>query len=274
MIDCHTHLASADFHHDREAVMERAFGAGLLRIAVVGQDAAENRAVLALTRGDPRLMAFMGLHPDRFADRAEAIPENDIALIEAEIRAAAAEPAAELAYGLTGIGEVGLDYRVCESEPRRELQREAFCRMIRLARELGLPLNVHARSAGHYAIDLLLREGAERVLMHAFDGRASHALRGAEAGFLFSVPPSIVRSPQKQKLVRALPLESLALETDSPVLGPERGSRNEPANVAVSASAIAEIKALPEQEVRLQTTRNAARLLGLSLETIGAGEGQ
>jgi TatD DNase family protein len=72
-----------------------------------------------------------------------------------------------------------------------------------------------------------------------------------------------VRSPQKRKLVRALPLESLALETDSPVLGPEPGVRNEPANVALSAAAIAEIKGLPDAQVREVTAANARRLFGL-----------
>ncbi len=99
--------------------------------------------------------------------------------------------------------------------------------------------------------------------MHAFDGKAGHALRGAEAGYVFSVPPSIVRSPQKRKLVRALPLEALALETDSPVLGPEAGVRNEPANVALSVAAIAEIKGVPEAEVRAVTTATARRLFRL-----------
>jgi TatD DNase family protein len=77
------------------------------------------------------------------------------------------------------------------------------------------------------------------------------------------VPPSIVRSPQKRKLVRALPLAALALETDSPVLGPEPGRRNEPANVAISAAAIAEIKGVPEAEVRAVTAANARRLFAL-----------
>jgi TatD DNase family protein len=230
---------------------------------VVGQDAAENRAVLAATAGSDVLLPFLGLHPDRFGDRfpervasapLEAL-EDVLTDVQAQIRAHAGR--------LVGIGEVGLDYWVCQDEARRAAQRDAFAALVRLAQELELPLNVHSRSAGHHTIDLLLELGARRVLMHAFDGKAGHALRGAEAGFLFSVPPSIVRSPQKRKLVRALPLESLALETDSPVLGPEPGVRNEPANVALSAAAIAEIKGLPEAQVREVTAANARRLFGL-----------
>ena len=112
--------------------------------------------------------------------------------------------------------------------------------MVALARELGLPLNVHCRSAGKKTLETLAAAGAERVLMHAYDGKVGHAMKAAEErGWVFSIPPSVVRSKQKQKLVCRLPLEAMALETDSPVLGPDRNERNEPANILVSLATIA-----------------------------------
>ena len=275
MIDCHTHLTDDSFDGDRDEVLARAAAAGVTHIAVVGQDGPENAGVLAAVNSPlnsspdstapgsgnlPRLLPFLGLHPDRFADRGAMIGPKARAAVLEEIRRAAQSSEGP---DLTGIGEVGLDYWVCQEETRRGPQREAFTELVRLAMELDLPLNVHSRSAGRHAIDLLLELDAKRVLMHAFDGKAGHALRGVEAGFVFSIPPSIVRSPQKRKLVRALPLHALALETDSPVLGPEQGLRNEPANIALSAAAIAEIKGIPESEVREATTATAVRLFGL-----------
>jgi TatD DNase family protein len=88
-------------------------------------------------------------------------------------------------------------------------------------------------------------------------------VRAAEQhGYLFSIPPSLVRSEQKQKLVRHLPLESLALESDSPVLGPERGFRNEPANLTYTVSWIAKLKGVSEERVREVTSSNAQQLFG------------
>ena len=98
--------------------------------------------------------------------------------------------------------------------------RGIFSGFIDLALELDLPLNVHSRSAGRHTVRLLLERGARKVLLHAFDGKASSALAAVEAGYFFSIPPSVVRSRQKQKLLKQLPVSCLLVETDSPVLGP------------------------------------------------------
>ena len=161
-----------------------------------------------------------------------------------------------------GIGEVGLDHWKVESEEDRDLQGEIFALFIDLSLELNLPLNVHSRAAGRKTIELLLERGAKRVQLHAFDGRAAKALPGVEAGFYFSVPPSVVRSAQKQKLVQRLPLSSLLLETDSPVLGAVRDQRNEPANVGVSLEAICQIKELSPGEVVEAIAENTESLYG------------
>ena len=161
-----------------------------------------------------------------------------------------------------GIGEVGLDFWKVQAPEEREVQQEIFVRFIGLSKELGLPLNVHTRSAGRHAIELLLDQEAEKVQMHAFDGKASTAMRAVEAGYFFSVPPSIVRSRQKQKLVHRLPLSCLLVETDSPVLGPAPGVRNEPKNVTIAIDAIADIKAVAREHVMEIVYENTVGLYG------------
>ncbi|MEM4169897.1 MAG: TatD family hydrolase, partial [Thermoproteota archaeon] len=136
---------------------------------------------------------------------------------------------------------------------------------IELAKRLNVPIIVHSRSAGREAIDILIENDAKRVLMHAFDGKASYAIRGVEAGFFFSIPPSIVRSPQKQKLAARLPLENILLESDSPVLGVDPFKRNEPANIVFSLREIARVKKVDEDTVAEETTRNALKLFGLRI---------
>ena len=96
--------------------------------------------------------------------------------------------------------------------------------------------------------------------MHAFDGKPAAALPGVEAGFLFSIPPSVARSRQKQKLVRCLPLDALLVESDSPVLGPDRSGRNEPANASLVVESIAAIKGVNPGEVVDSVRENTYRL--------------
>jgi TatD DNase family protein len=96
--------------------------------------------------------------------------------------------------------------------------------------------------------------------MHAFDGKTSSALEGIDAGYYFSIPPSVIRSQQKQKLLRNLPLDRLLLESDSPVLGPDPAARNEPKNILLSCQAIASAKGISIEEVARVTTESATRL--------------
>ncbi len=256
MIDCHAHLAAADFDDDRSAVLERARAAGVEQVIVVSEDLGEARRVLDICGSHPGMLRpCLGIHPDRFAEDLALPDDDELEAIEALARAER--------EGLVAIGEVGLDYWRVKGEERRAAQRVCLERMAALAEALDLPLNVHSRSAGHHTLSLLTDCGARRVLMHAFDGRASYARRAAEEqGYVFSIPPSVLRSRQKQKLVRSLPLEAMALESDSPVLGPEPGQRNEPANLTRAVATIAELKGVTEGQVRETTSATARRLFG------------
>jgi TatD DNase family protein len=246
LTDCHAHLCDPAFEPDLESVLERARAAGIAAVVAVGETVADARANLALARRYPGFVRpAAGLFPT-YLDLTAA----------AEMEALIREQRAHLA----AIGEVGLDHwKVCDPG-EQELQRAIFTRFIDLAQALDLPLNVHSRSAGRATVELLLARGARRVQLHAFDGRAATALPGVEAGYFFSIPPSVVRSHQKQRLVRRLPLACLLLESDSPVLGPDPAGRNEPANVGVALRAIAEIQQVPVESVREAVEENARRL--------------
>lgn len=256
LVDCHAHLHVPDFDADRDEVRRRARAAGVAAVLVVGEDADDDRLVAEVAAspcdGGAALLPCFGFHPDRFADDRPLPARADLDAAAALIRASAAR--------LAAVGEVGLDYFYAKTEERRRAQGAALEELAALARELDLPLNVHSRSAGHYTLDLLRAAGARRVLMHAFDGKPSYAARAAADGYLFSIPPSVVRSDQKQKLVKALPLEALALESDAPVLGPDRAARNEPANLTHALGLIARAHGVSPERVAEVTTANARRL--------------
>ena len=247
LTDTHSHICADLFDADRQDVLARATRAGIQAIIAVGEDIADGEKNLALAREFPILKPAAGLYPTHL-DFAAA--EEMMVFIRAN------------RSSLAAIGEVGLDFWVVKSDEARAVQQEIFARFIALSLELDLPLNVHSRSAGRHVVDLLIQGGARRVQMHAFDGKISAARPALEAGYFFSMPPSIVRSRQKQKLVRHLPLDCLLVETDSPVLGPQPHVRNEPTNLTVPVRAIAEIKNVPEEQVVAAVVANTRKLYG------------
>ena len=247
LVDTHTHLCDPVFDADRSEVLRRASDAGVAAVILVSEDLPDAQRNIQLAAGHSMLKPAAGLYP-AILDPAQA---EDLHLF---IR--------QVSDKLVAIGEVGLDHWVIKEQAQKALQKKIFKGFIDLAGELDLPLNVHSRSAGRHAVALLLDSGATRVQLHAFDGKFTAALPAVEAGYFFSIPPSVVRSRQKQKLVKNLPLSCLLVETDSPVLGPTPDERNEPANVRVSINAIAEIKGVHEAEVIEAVTENTRKLYG------------
>jgi TatD DNase family protein len=245
--DTHAHLCDDVFDADRQAVIENAQRAGVSSIIAVAETLDDSEKNLSLSARFPMLLPGAGLFPT-ILDPEQAAKVRDFIRSHSGI--------------LRVIGEVGLDYWKVQEESDRERQREIFREFIGLSLQLDLPLNVHSRSAGRHVIEFLIKHSARRVQLHAFDGKASSARPGLDAGYFFSIPPSVVRSPQKQKLVRALPLDRILIETDSPVLGPDPGCRNEPANAALVLKAVAELKGLNEQEVAEAVAENTRVLYG------------
>lgn len=245
IVDTHTHLCDPVFDKDRVDVLERAKAAGIDAIVLVGENLDDAKRNLELAANYTMLKPAAGLYP-AILDQAQAEE------IQAFIRRQREK--------LIAIGEVGLDHWVVKKESEKTLQKTIFKSFIELAKELELPLNVHSRSAGRHVVALLLECGASKVQLHAFDGKASAALPAVEAGYFFSIPPSVVRSRQKQKLVKRLPLSCLLVETDSPVLGPLPNKRNEPVNIIKSIETIAELKGVSKAEVIEAVTENTRKL--------------
>jgi TatD DNase family protein len=245
LIDAHAHLCDEDFEEDLPQVLQRAEESGVKIIITVGETLEDAERNLSLSSEHPMIRPCAGLYPTELDEDA---CKEILLFIERHHQR------------LVGVGEVGLDFWAVRETHLREIQMRILTRQVELANDLGLTLNVHSRSCGRHTISFLKDLGAKKVLMHAFDGKASAAREGLEAGYFFSVPPSVVRSPQKQKLVRNLPLERMLLESDSPVLGPNREARNEPANILPACQFIAGLKGLSPRLVADVTTENAFKL--------------
>ena len=247
LVDTHAHLGDSSFDPDRNEVINRARDVGVAAIVIMAETLQDSVRNLALAEQFPCLRPAAGLYPE-FADLTETVRVVNFIRGRPE--------------SFCAIGEVGLDFWLAKDEETKELQQEVFRQFIGLAREFDLPLNVHSRSAGRQAVAMLLANNALRVQLHAFDGKYSSALPAVEAGFFFSIPPSVVRSRQKQKLLKHLPLSCLLVESDSPVLGPVPEKRNEPANTVAALQAISDIKNIAYAEAADVVLENTHKLYG------------
>ena len=247
LIDVHCHLTAPEFEGRVREVVEKSVKAGVKAIITSGLGYEDGLKALEIS--DYRIVyPSLGVSPYMLEGY-----EQVIKLISRESRR------------IVAIGEVGLDYWRVRDDEGRNRQRRVFREFIELSKSLDLPLIIHSRSAGRYALEILFEMKAERVIMHAFDGAAKHAVKAVEKGYMFSIPPSIARSQQKRNLVKRIPLENLLLESDSPVLSPVAGQVNYPWNILVSAEWIGKIKGVPIEKVVEVTGRNATDILDLRL---------
>lgn len=269
-IDCHSHLYADEFSSDVHQVIDEAKEAGVKAMIVVAESMCHFSRILELSEQHKGvIMPALGVHPVQASgpqgpyDRSAA-PDD---LGDDVLRAITEEQ-----DRLVAIGECGLDFTpyYVRNPSDKDSQRAVLRRQVELSLALGLPLNVHSRSSGKPVVSLLAECGARNVMLHNFDAKPSTVKMAVDLGYFFSVPPSAIRSEQKRKLVELVPLEQLLLETDSPVLGPEKQGRNVPKNAVISCEFISKIKGLTMEEARRATTANALRLFP-KLSTLMAG---
>ena len=242
-VDTHCHLEQAEFESDREEVIRRAAEQEIVIItSAISTENYERNLLIA--QNHENVYASLGLDP-MFHTQVEK----------------AAQGIHDHSSEIIAIGETGLDHYRERDHAERLKQETAFVKMIGLSKELGLPIQVHSRSAGAAALLVLQKNDAQSVHMHAFDGKAGLARNSSKnLGYYFSIPTSVVRSPQKRKLVKAVALDRLLLETDSPVLSPNREVRNEPSNLPIALRDVASILGRDVEEMREIILENTLRL--------------
>jgi TatD DNase family protein len=205
--------------------------------------------VLALAEANPYIYASVGVHPDY-----EDTPEPDVD----ELVRLANHPK------IVAIGETGLDYYRLEGD--LDWQRQRFRTHIRASRATGKPLIIHTRSASEDTIRIMREEGAGPEaggaggVMHCFTESLQVAEAAMEMGFYISFSGIVTFKSARdlQAVAKAIPLERMLIETDSPYLAPvpHRGKVNEPGLVRHVAEFLAALRGVPVETVARQTTQN------------------
>ena len=251
LIDTHCHLDFPDFEAERDAIIERARAAGVGQMITISTRVKRFDTILAIAEAYPNVFCSVGTHPHN-ADEELDITADDLVRLSAHPKVVA-------------IGEAGLDY-FYDNAPR-EAQIEGLRRHIAAARETGLPLVIHSRSADEDMAAILAEEtgkGAFPFLLHCFSSGPALARIGVELGgyVSFSGILTFPKSAELREIARTVPHDRMIVETDAPYLAPKpfRGKRNEPAYVAHTAEVLAETIGVTKDEIATITTENAFRI--------------
>jgi TatD DNase family protein len=259
LTDSHCHLDAPEFDGDRADVMRRARDAGVATQIVPAIHAAEWTRLREVCAQCPGTHAAYGLHPMYLSEHR---PEHLQTLREWVDRE---RPVA--------IGECGLDYFVEDLD--RDAQQTYFDAQLRLAREVELPVIVHARRAVDAVIASIRRinaDGADRAplrgVIHSYPGSREQARQLRELGFLLGIggPVTYERAHRLRALVADMPIEQLLLETDAPDQPDAgiRGRRNEPERLRTVLDTVAELRGESPDAIARRTSANAAALFGLA----------
>ena len=256
-IDSHCHINFPELAARMPEILAKMAENRVTHALCVSVDLPDFPQVLALAEQHPHIFASVGVHPD-YEDTPEPTVDQLVEL--------ANHPK------IIAIGETGLDYYRLEGD--LEWQRERFRTHIRASRITRKPLIIHTREASEDTIRIMREEGAGTDkggvagVMHCFTESLAVAEAALEMGFYISFSGIVTFKSAKdlQAVARAVPMERILVETDSPYLAPvpHRGRMNEPGFVCHVAEYLATLKDVPLSQVAEQTTSNFFTLFGHS----------
>lgn len=253
LIDSHSHLYLDDFSQDFPEVMNRLKENHVEKVFLPNIDSSSINDMLKLETDYPEIFfPMMGLHPSSVQENYK----EELQLVDNWLQK----------KQFIAIGEIGID--LYWDDTYFEEQVEAFRTQINRAKELKLPIVIHARNSFKEIFDVVDEEKDKNLngVFHSFSGTYEEARHIIDLGFKIGINGIVTfKNSSLDDVVKQIDINHLVLETDSPFLSPEpkRGKRNESSHVLYIAEKIAKIKNIDIEEVGRITTQNAKTLFNI-----------
>lgn len=250
-IDTHAHIYSEEFIDDLELMISNAHTHGITDIYMPNIDSSSIARMLWIQDNFEGCHATIGLHPCYVKENYK----DELKTMENWLGKAS----------FVGVGEIGID--LYWDKTYVDAQYEAFSFQISMAKDAGLPIIIHSRESLDLTIQAVsdLQDGRLKGIFHCFNGNLDQAKKIIDLGFYMGIGGVITyKNAGVDKVVEALTVDHLVLETDAPYLTPvpHRGKRNESAYISIIAQKIAEIKSCKIEEIASATTFNAKMIFG------------
>ena len=256
LIDTHTHLYSSKFEEDRDTVIQNCLENGIQKLLLPNIDSEYTESMLALSKRHPKIcFPMMGIHPC-------SIQPNTF---EAELKHAKDWLDKET---FIAVGEIGIDLYWDKST--LEIQQFAFREQTKWAKEMQLPIVIHARDSFDEIFEIVDELNDENLtgVFHCFTGNLKQAQHIIDyGGFKMGIGGVVTfKNSGLDKIVKDVDLQHFVLETDSPYLAPtpHRGKRNESSYLTLVAEKMADIYNCSLPEIAEITTQNALEIFTLA----------
>lgn len=254
LIDTHSHLYCEEFDQDRPEVIKRAREAGIGRIVLPNIDSSSLERMHALCKQYPDLcFPAIGLHPTSITtDNLD----YELNIIKKQLETSN--------NPYIAIGEIGLDLYWDKTYLNEQIL--ALQQQLQWAVEYHLPVIIHCRDAWNELLELMTpyNKGELRGIFHSFTADEKIATKALQfENFMIGINGVVTfKNSTLPQVLQAIPLQKIVLETDAPYLSPvpNRGKRNESANLTYTLKRIAEIYQTTEDEIETKTTENALSL--------------
>jgi len=253
LTDTHTHLYSEEFAGDRNAMMQRAFNAGVRRLFVPSIDSSYTQQMYEIEKEYPdNVFLMMGLHPTYVKENYKEELEH----VEKQLAS----------RKFCAVGEIGVD--LYWDKTRLAEQQYAFKYQIQLAKKYGLAINIHCRDAFNEVFEVLESEKGDDLfgIFHCFTGDFEQAQKAISYNMKLGIGGvATFKNGQIDQFLAEIDLKNIVLETDSPYLAPvpHRGKRNESSFTLLVAEKLAAIYGVTVEEIAAITTQNSKDIYGI-----------
>lgn len=262
LIDIGVNLTNASFAQKEQAVLDRAYHAGVGQLLLTGTHVESSEQALELCHrldeSAQRLFSTGGIHPHSASDwNADSERQLRGLLKEDRVRA---------------VGECGLDFNR-DFSPRSQQER-VLEEHLALAVELQMPVFLHERDANQRLLEMLrdYRDRIPALVVHCFTGEQRALFSYLDLDLHIGITGWICderRGTHLHPLVKNIPRGRLMLESDAPYLLPRslrpkpKNGRNEPAYLPEVLREVALHRGESLEDVAAHTTECARAFFGL-----------
>lgn len=245
LIDVHCH---ANLYVIIEEIIKDAKDVGVDKIISVGMSLTSLKRVIEISNSFDSIYPSLGIHPEEVENNSNIVEQLDSAI----------EFIRKNGDNLCGIGEIGLDHHFVKNKELYPLQRLIFEKMLSLAQELKLPVNLHTKGAEKEVFELLPSYNLPNINIHWYSGPETYLKTGIDRGYYFSITPAIKYSPAVKKTVMMIDEDHLLLESDGPV--EYTGVVGTPAMIKDVLISISSIKSTPIDELERTICENTKKV--------------